>query len=182
MHDQHNLGVAVTFSHKGLAWKQWVKHDVLAKCKMNCESISWVNFPSNLVQKSQLPVEKAGLEMRRMSPCHDHIQIYISPFSCKVLRQVASFLLDSSRLCFPSPRFLRVIRLNHLCCFQVCTVAKMMPATKQRRSGEKYGTGDIIVVPRFTTMSLEGSLAVFIWGITGVYAVFSHLLDPFCVK
>lgn len=98
--------------------------------------------------------------------------------------QSGTKLPSGSRLFFPSPRFFRVTRLNHLCCFQVCLLAKIMPATKWRRTW-KYGTGisrsrtgETIVVPRFTTVSLEGSLVVFIWGIRGVYAVFSHLLDP----
>lgn len=114
--------------------------------------------------------------------------LYFTSFSGKDLNQAASFLLNPGFQAFlPSPRFLRVIRLNRLCCFQVCPLAKMMPATKWRRTGKKYGTGvsisrtsEIIVVPKITTMSLEGSLAVFIWGIRGVYAIFSHLLYPFC--
>lgn len=97
VNNQHNLGVSsVTFSHKWLTWKQWVRCDVPSKSKMNSETISCVNLPLNLLQKLQLPVDKGGLERRRMSPSHAHIQTYVSPLSLaktSVWQQASSWRL-----------------------------------------------------------------------------------------
>lgn len=62
---------------------------------MNCEGISCANLLLDLLQELQLPLETAGLDTKRMSPRHGHIQARcFTSFSGKHLKQAASFLLD----------------------------------------------------------------------------------------
>lgn len=73
--------------------------------RLQCESISCVNLLSNLLWKLQLPEVKAGLEIRRMSLCHEHLQVCIFPLPLTVKQQVSS-CTQASRIFIPSPSFL----------------------------------------------------------------------------
>lgn len=98
--------------------------------RLQCESISCVNLSSNLLWKFQLPAEKAGLEIRRMSLCREHVQICISPLPLtkSSVKQQALSWTQASRIFFPNPSFLSHqpesclllpdVPTGHRCCLQ----------------------------------------------------------------